>query len=388
MTRFVQLHLLTPYPPANLNRDDLGRPKTAVFGGVTRLRLSSQALKRAIRTSDSFRAALEGHLGQRTQRIGEVVERHLLDYGIDAAEARKVAITVARGFGKNETDAGKMPTYTRQLAFISGEERAAALQVAERLASGERLLVEKEVEEGDAVEPEPAASGRGKKTKKEVRLPSELLLRTVDTAVDIAMFGRMLADDPNFNREAAVQVAHAVTTHKCIVEDDYYTAVDDLKTAAEDAGAGFIGEAGFGAGVFYLYACIDRALLTKNLGGDADLAARGIDAFVRAAATSGPKGKQASFASRAVASYGLVEKGDGTPRTLAAAFLRPVGSDDLKPAHGGEEQGDLVTASIGRLSLWRERLTRAYAEANAALEMNVPAGVGTLAELAAFAAAA
>ena len=77
MTRFVQLHLLTAYPPANLNRDDLGRPKTAVFGGVTRLRLSSQALKRAIRTSDGFRAALEGHLGQRTQRIGEVVERHL-----------------------------------------------------------------------------------------------------------------------------------------------------------------------------------------------------------------------------------------------------------------------------------------------------------------------
>ena len=349
MRRFVQLHLLTAYPPANLNRDDLGRPKTALFGGATRLRLSSQALKRAIRTSDGFKAALEGHLGRRTQRLGEAVAAHLVAKGVDAARAAAIARDVADAFGKLKPADDPEPLRTEQLAFISPEEQAAAHAWAEQIAAG------------DAAKPEAGE-----------------LLRRVDRAVDIAMFGRMLADDPDFNREAAVQVAHAITTHACVVEDDYYTAVDDLKTAAEDAGAGFIGEAGFGAGVFYLYACIDRALLVRNLDGDAGLAARGIDAFVRAAATSGPRGKQASFASRALASYGLVEQGDSTPRTLAAAFLRPVAA--------GEDEGDPVLASITRLRLWRERLAQAYGEANAICELNVPAGQGTLAELAAFAA--
>ena len=78
MSRFLQLHLLTFFPPANLNRDDTGRPKTAIVGGATRLRLSSQALKRAWRTSEIFAASLAGHMGQRTQRLGEVVLKHLL----------------------------------------------------------------------------------------------------------------------------------------------------------------------------------------------------------------------------------------------------------------------------------------------------------------------
>ena len=349
MTRFIQLHLITAYPPANLNRDDLGRPKTALFGGVTRLRLSSQALKRAIRTSDGFKAALDGHLGQRTQRIGEIVLEHLEGNGLAKERATAIAREVADVFGKLKAENDPKPLQTEQLAFVSPEEKAAALALADRLVAGQ------------AAKPEAAD-----------------ILRRVDRAVDIAMFGRMLADDPDYNREAAVQVAHAITTHKCIVEDDYYTAVDDLKKPSEDAGAGFIGEAGFGAGLFYFYACIDRPLLERNLGGDGDLAARGIDAFVRAAATSGPKGKQASFASRAKASYGLVEKGDGTPRTLAAAFLRPVGAED--------SGGDLLAGSVAALTRWRGRLTQAYAEANAAYEMNVAEGNGTLAGLAAFAA--
>jgi CRISPR system Cascade subunit CasC len=292
---------------------------------------------------------MDGHLGQRTQRIGEAVAAHLAREGIAAERARAIARDVADAFGKLKPESDQDPLQTEQLVFVSPEERAAALAWADRLAGGE------------SKKPEAAD-----------------ILRRADAAVDVAMFGRMLADDPDFNREAAVQVAHAITTHKCVAEDDYYTAVDDLKTAAEDAGAGFIGEAGFGAGVFYLYACVDRALLEKNLGGDAALAARGVDAFVRAAATSGPRGKQASFASRAVASYGLVEKGDATPRTLAAAFLRPVGTE--------EAGGDLVAASVARMTDWRARLKRAYGEANAVHELDVAAGTGTLAELAAFAA--
>jgi|SRR5271165_2618945 len=99
MDRFVQLHLLTFYPPANLNRDDSGRPKSAIMGGAPRLRVSSQALKRAWRTSDIFARALDGHRGERTQRIGDVIEKHLLKKGGKPEDARRVAREIAGVFG-------------------------------------------------------------------------------------------------------------------------------------------------------------------------------------------------------------------------------------------------------------------------------------------------
>jgi CRISPR system Cascade subunit CasC len=164
------------------------------------------------------------------------------------------------------------------------------------------------------------------------------------------MFGRMLADNPDFNRDAAVQVAHAITTNKVEVENDYYTAVDDLKEPSEDAGAGFIGEAGFGAGVFYLYICIDRALLIENLAGDRALAARAIEALVRAAAVSSPSGKRNSFANHVRAEYVLAERGDGQPRSLASAFVSPVGA------------GDQVRLSRDRLLGQRAAFAAAYGQ--------------------------
>ena len=310
MTNFIQVHSLTVYAPSNLNRDDTGRPKTAKFGGAERLRISSQALKRAIRTSDAFRARVGGNRGERTQRLGEEIRRHLMNKGIEAGKATATARDIAGVFGKIkdakavDKEGRDISTYIEQLAFISADERSTALEWADKLAAGEAL---------------PA--------KADERVSA--LLRKADSATDIAMFGRMLADNPDFNREAAVQLAHAITTHKVEVEDDFYTAVDDLKTKAEDAGAGFIGELGFGSGVFYIYACIDRDLLTANLGGDAELAATAVAAFVEGVATSSPSGKQASFASRARASYMRIEKGTQQPRSLAAAFLRPVRDEDL-----------------------------------------------------------
>lgn len=347
MTTFVQLHLLTAYPPANLNRDDTGRPKTAVFGGAPRLRVSSQALKRAWRTSPEFQTALAGHLGKRTQRFGSDIRQYLSAKGIDETKAEAIARQVADLFGKVKPEKDRDPTAIEQLAFISPEERDAALAMADKLAAGEK-----------------------------VDLKADAVLRATDTAVDIAMFGRMLADDPAFNREAAVQVAHAITTHRAMVEDDYYTAVDDLKTSAEDAGAGFVGEAGFGAGLFYLYVCIDRDLLTRNLGGNAELAKDGIAALVEAAARVSPGGKQASFASRASASYLLAERGTTAPRTLAAAFLKPINGDDL------------LSNSITSLAQTRENFAKAYMDGpDASAELNVPAGKGTLAEVIACATA-
>lgn len=109
-----------------------------------------------------------------------------------------------------------------------------------------------------------------------------------------------------------------------VIEDDYFTAVDDLNSGEEDAGAGHIGEAGFAAGLFYLYVCIDKQQLVDNLDGDTELANKTIKALVEAAAKVGPTGKQNSFASRAYATYMLGEAGDQQPRSLSVSFLRPI----------------------------------------------------------------
>jgi CRISPR system Cascade subunit CasC len=315
MTRFTQLHALKVYAPSNLNRDDTGRPKTAKFGGVERLRISSQALKRAIRTSANFRERLSGNLGDRTQRLGELVQAHLRSKGLDEAKALEITRLVAGAFGKIEDAKDKPQTYIKQLAFVSPEERDAALELADKIAAN------------------------GVNGEKSADLAPQML-RRADTAADIAMFGRMLADNPDYNREAAVQVAHAITTHRVEVEDDFYTAVDDLKKPSEDAGAGFIGELGFGSGLFYLYACIDRDQLERNLGGDAALANKAIEAFTEGFACASPSGKQNSFAAHSRACYLRVEKGPQQPRSLAAAYFKPVRDD---------RDHDLLGASLKRL---------------------------------------
>src|SRR6516165_6528365 len=139
MARFVQLHLLTFYPPANLNRDDTGRPKTAIIGGAERLRISSQSLKRAVRTSDVFRSKLDGHLAKRTQRLGADILKYLVDKGMDEKKAMEVTRKIAEVFGKLEDEKADNPSYIRQLAFISPEEREAAFALADKALSGEEI---------------------------------------------------------------------------------------------------------------------------------------------------------------------------------------------------------------------------------------------------------
>jgi CRISPR system Cascade subunit CasC len=346
MARFVQLHLLTFYPPANLNRDDTGRPKTAIIGGAERLRISSQALKRAVRTSDVFETKLKGHLAKRTQRLGVDIHEHLIQKGMDEKTALATARKIAEVFGKLEDEKSDHPEYIRQLAFISPSEREAAFALADKALAGE------------AIDPQPDA-----------------ILGKVDTAADIAMFGRMLADNADFNREAAVQVAHAFTTHRVTVEDDFYTAVDDLKKPAEDTGAGFVGELGFGSGLFYLYVCIDADLLVRNLGGNDGIAKSAVAALAEALATVSPGGKQASFASRARAEYLLLEKGSQQPRTLGSAFAKSAAD------------ADVVAASVKNLETFRDAMDKAYGPcADARYCMHV-GGSGTLAEAIEFATA-
>lgn len=344
MPKFIQFHLLTTYPVSNPNRDDLGRPKSAQFGGVNRLRISSQALKRAARVSAEMQTALAGHMGDRTQRIGEVVNTALESQGVAEDTRKKIAFQIMAAFGKVGKKAAEGKFLTEQLAFVSPDERALAIELATRAANGEDLPKDKDL--------------------------AKLILRPADGAVDIAMFGRMLADAPQYNREAAVQVSHAITTHRAEVEDDYYTAADDLKTAAEDAGAGFVGEAGFGSGVFYTYVCVDRDLLIENLAGDRDLARLGTRALARAIATATPSGKKNSFAHQTRADFIRVEADNIQPRSLAGAFFKPVSGPDLR------------VASVCALRDTAQNMDAAYDAIPAdTVEMDAIAGQGSFADV-------
>jgi len=337
MTTFIQLHLLTSYPPANLNRDDLGRPKTAVMGGTQRLRVSSQSLKRAWRTSELFGRALEGHVGTRTKEMGARVRGRLTEAGIPEADATKWAEAIAERFGKLKGAGGEI----EQLAHFSATEVSAVDALTDILISERRVPREDEL------------GG---------------LLHARHSAADIALFGRMLAANPRFNTEAAAQVAHAISVHKVAVEDDYFTAVDDLNRGEEDMGAGHIGEAEFAAGLFYLYVCIDRDLLRQNLGDDEQFTTKTLCVLTEAAATVAPTGKQNSFASRAYASYILAEKGTRQPRSLSVAFLKPVAGQDM------------LTGAIVALEETRANMDKVYGPLSDVLPcvMNAAKGEGSL----------
>ncbi len=373
MSKFIQLHSLTSYPPSNLNRDDLGRPKTAVMGGSQRLRVSSQSLKRAWRESDIFKEALSGHIGIRTKEMGVYVYKALTTgcslgdainnnaeannkfSPIPESKAKKYAAEIAGVFGKvktvkkNKGDEGKeterdplMGLKLEQLAHFSQEDINQIDSLLETIS-----------ESGDAP------------TKDDL-----MLLRKEHTAVDIAMFGRMLASSPMYNTEAAVQVSHAITVHKVAVEDDYFTAVDDLNNGDDNSGAAHIGESEFASGLFYNYICINRTLLAENLGGDEELVNKALRSLVEAAAKVAPTGKQNSFASRAYASYIRAEKGTQQPRSLSVAFLKALNGKDL------------LDDSISALRDTNEKMEKVYGKCSGSnCEMNAYTGDGSLSDI-------
>ncbi len=350
MSKFIQLHMLTNYAPSNLNRDDLGRPKTAKMGGVDRLRISSQSLKRAWRTSEVFEDAFGDKLGIRTKKFGLEVYERLVAAGVSESNSKKWAQVIASQFGKLKKANKEKPLEDleiEQLVHIAPNEKTTVFALVDKLA-----------EEGRAPE------------------DGELKLLRKDTeAVDIALFGRMLASSPKYNVEAAAQVAHAITVNRVAVEDDYFTAVDDLNTHEEDAGSAHIGESGFGSGVFYTYICINKTLLIDNLGSE-ELANSTLKALIEAAATVAPSGKQNSFASRARALYLMAEKGSQQPRQLSSAFLKPV------------DNVDMVTVAIERLETLRDNMDKAYGKCADDKEiMDVEKGEGSLADILKFAGA-
>lgn len=342
MTRFVQLHLLISYPPSNLNRDDLGQPKTARLGGTERLRVSSQSLKRAWRTSELFQQQLAGNIGTRTKRLGLEAYHALVAAGIGEKQATEWAGKIARVYGAVKKD---KPLEIEQLVHIAPEERTSLDALIATLATEKRGPTDEELD----------------------------ALLHQQTAVDIAMFGRMLAAKTAHNGDASVQVAHAIGVHASVVEDDYFTAVDDLNLS--DPGAAHIGETGFAAAIFYQYLCIDRDRLKKNLGGDEALTQRALRALVEAALKVGPSGKQNSFASRAYAHYALAEKGTQQPRALTLAFIKPMSGDDY------------ASEAIAALQRVRNNMDKVYGDcADSRYQIDVLQGEGSVAELLDFAA--
>ncbi len=397
MAEFIQLHMLVSYPPSNLNRDDLGRPKTAIMGGTQRLRISSQSLKRAWRTSDIFAGHLRKHLGIRTREMGVKVHealicgvplKELLDgktpgelknvIGIPEERAKAWAWKIASVFvDKHPKETSKKTKKDKADEPDGGDTKERKSNVDKASLKGEQLVFYSN-DEIAAIQTLITVLIKEKREPKADELSA--LLKEELSSVDVAMFGRMLANATRYNVEAAVQVAHAVTVHEVAVEDDYFTAVDDLNEGKDDAGAGHLGETEFASGLFYEYVCINKTLLEENLGGDKksdseQLAAAAIQALVESAVKIAPSGKQNSFASRAYASYLLVEKGSQQPRSLSVAYLCAL------------KERNLLGAAITALHDTRKKMDDVYGKCwDKEYEINACAGTGKLSDLLMFVA--
>ena len=314
MSRTLEIHMIQNFAPSNLNRDDTGSPKDAFFGGSRRARISSQCLKRSIRTrfaSDPADLIPDEHLAVRTQRVTERLSALLEERG-RLTDDTDAIIEVALGVLKLTLKDGQ----SQYLLFLGNQELDPVAELID--------------EHWDALSaPVPTEGKKGKQTK----LPKELatgLDNALDggKAIDVALFGRMLANLPHRNQDAAAQVAHAISTHKVEREFAFYTAVAALNTAA-DTGAGMLGTIEFNSACFYRYAALDLDLLAANLLGDNELAIRGVGAFLRASIVAIPTGKQNSFAAHNPPNFvGVSVRSNAIPRNLVNAFEKPVGNSD------------------------------------------------------------
>lgn len=370
MGTFVEIHLLRSFPPSNLNRDDLGTPKTALFGGVRRLRVSSQCLKRTWRMSEHFRGAFaEDQLGVRTDRLPDQVLGIIGDKLDEASKEGLLGLLgsigkkggkAAAGDSDAEADEGEdadggeseaaedSGTRTAHLLFLSRQEIESVAKFAEDKAEPLKKVFKKKKIEKDAVD------------KLRKALVEHLESTTAKNAVDIGLFGRFVTSNEFDTVDGALQVAHALGTQKVEVEYDYFTAVDDL---GSEPGAGHLGETEFASSVLYLYACCDLEQLERNLGRrtedgretDAEaqkLARQSLPALVRAMAEATPKGKRTGTAPHTPAEYVEVVVRRGAPLSFANAFAKPVSSR--------EEGGDVIAGSISRLVKHRDRIETAY----------------------------
>lgn len=290
---FIDVHILQSVPPSNINRDDTGSPKTARFGGVTRARVSSQAWKKA--TRDLFPMYVDSsQLGERTKYAVQLIADRVMELSKDLQEedalktAKEVLKKYCKGSNQELSFENKDKNKLSTLIFLS---QAEIEQLAQCVVGNEQVK----------------------------NLKGKDLTRD---ALDVAMFGRMVATKPELNIDAAVQVAHAISVGRAETEFDYFTALDD-RAPEDNAGAAMIETTEFTSSTLYRYADIDVLHLCENLG-SAEAACKGVEAFLRAFALSMPTGKQNSFANRTLPAAIVVELRETQPVSLVNAFEKPV----------------------------------------------------------------
>ena len=316
MKTIVEVHALQNFAPSNLNRDDTGAPKDAFFGGTRRARVSSQCLKRSIRRH--FASLVEqkvlatDDVAVRTKRVLEALTKSLVAQGHDEAEAEEKARLTLAAMELSVKEDGK----SEYLLFLGKRE-----------ISGIARIISEKWDSVTAFAKAPTEGKKPGKAKKQAAQSADPELKKAlekvfngGKAVDVALFGRMLADMPEKNQDAACQVAHAISTHAVEREFDFYTAVDDLKPE-DTAGADMMGTVEFNAACFYRYAVVDWDKLVDNLQGDKELAAKGLRAFLEGFVVAEPTGKQNTFAAHNPPEFVAVSVRRNTaPRNLANAF--------------------------------------------------------------------
>lgn len=275
-----EIHMLKNYPPTNLNRDETGSPKSCYFGGAQRGRISSQCLKRSWRTAPLFNELL-GEKGIRTRKLPELIGAELKTRGMEAAMIEVAKKKVTGIANKDGSEKDKL--ITSQIIFYSDADIKAIADLIEDYAK----------KAGNTKEFEKIKATEMVKQMKDVNM------RPI--TMDIALFGRMVTSDAFADIEAAVQTAHAISTHPVNQESDYFTAVDDMISCAQndDSGAGMIGDTDYNACCYYHYISIDTDQLKRNLqySEEADsLIQRVLPAMIQVLAFSNPSGKQNSFA--------------------------------------------------------------------------------------------
>ncbi|NKZ09088.1 type I-E CRISPR-associated protein Cas7/Cse4/CasC [Actinomadura latina] len=332
--QYVEYHIVQTVPPANLNRDDQGNPKEAFFGGVRRSRVSSQAWKRATRIefdrhlpqadqstrTKQIAKQLSGRLGTRTSLESEQAQRLagvlLEPLGIKAGrKAGDTAYLLYYGYGQLDRIVDLVADRATDLAAASDDDLTAAV--------------------------------------KDLKIADEL---KTSHPMGVALFGRMVADIPSLNVDAAAQVAHALSTHRVDLESDYYTAVDDANES-DDTGAGMIGNIGFNSATLYRYATIGVHQLISNIGSTND-ALDAVQRFGRAFALSMPTGHITSFAHRTRPSLVAVVVRDDHPVNLVSAFERPIPpTDPSGAAHGiaAESAGRLAREYLRSVQQWGDQ---------------------------------
>lgn len=298
---YIDIHVLQTLPPSNVNRDDTGSPKQAIYGGVRRARVSSQAWKRATRQHFEAKLSNDQH-AIRTKEVSRLLADRLVERsGAGPEEAGRISRHLLEPLGISTKGNNAATAY---LLFFGGAQLDhLADLVADRMAE--------------------LASLDDDHLDKAIKPLSAQGALATGHPIGVGLFGRMVADLSQLNVDAAVQVAHAISTHAVEVEFDYYTAVDDERSK-DSTGAGMIGTVEYNSATLYRFATVGLHQLASNLDGDEDATLKALAHFLESFVRSMPSGHQTSFAHHTLPSFVAVIVRDDQPVNLVSAFESPV----------------------------------------------------------------